>query len=971
MNRSKVSLASCACLLLAAGTAAATRPLRVDDVYSLRDVDDPRVSPDGAWVAYTVTHFDRKADEQDTDVYMAPFGGGEPVRLTASRKAETRPRWSPDGRHLAFLSCRGSRKTQVWLLDRRGGEATRLTTYPAGVSDLAWSPDGKRLALVVRDTDPRQPKPEDEVGEHDCEAGDDDEETDPPIVIRRRQFKRDGSGYLTDLRSHVHVFDLQTRTTRPLTAGAYDDRQPAWSPDGSQVAFVSNRSHDPDANQNTDVFVVPADGGMPRALTTHPGTDRSPAWSPDGKWVAYVNEGDPDDMWYAASHVAVVAASGGTPRALTASLDRNVSEPRFTPDGAAVLFLIEDGGNSHLGRVPVAGGAVERVVGGEREVSAFDVARSGAVAVLESQPQRPAEVWAVDGGSLRPLSRANDAFLAGIELGRVERFQARSADGTRVDGFLTHPPGPPSGKRPAILRIHGGPTSQYSTGFEREWQMLAAHGYLVIAANPRGSTGYGTAFSRAIWADWGNKDYEDVMAAVDHAVASGAADPERLGVGGWSYGGILTDVVITKTQRFKAAVSGASMANHLAGYGTDHYQYEWEKELGLPWKNPELWVKLSPFFRIDRVTTPTLVVVGQDDMNVPLLASEQLYQALRRVGVPTELVIYPGQNHGIETPSYVKDRYERYLAWYDRYLRPEAMPATAAGASAEATSLSGRPLFAPALTAERRRALEANLAKANADFVKDPEDPEAIIWVARRLGYLGRYREAIAVLTRGIAKHPEDIRLLRHRGHRYISVRELDRAVADLARAARLIETKKIPDAVEPDGDPNPQGVPTSTSHFNVYYHLGLAHYLKGDFEKARAAYRECMKYSKDDPDRLVATSDWLYMTLRRLGREAEAAQVLEPISAALKVVENDAYWNRLLMYKGEKSADALLGASSDPLDVATYGYGIGNWHLYNGRREQALEVFRRVVAGEMWPAFGFIAAEAELARLGASDKGR
>jgi dipeptidyl aminopeptidase/acylaminoacyl peptidase len=685
MNR--LAVLCCLFSLAAAGGSAATRPLRPDDVYALREVDDPRLSPDGAWVAYTVTQFDRKADEQDTDIYMAPFAGGEALRLTTSRKAESSPRWSPDGKRLAFLSCRGSRKTQVWVLDRRGGEATRVTTYPGGVSELAWSPDGRRLALVVKDPDPRKPKPEEEVGENDCDDGDDDDETEPPIVIRRRQFKRDGTGYLNDLRSHLHVFELESRATRALTSGAYDDRQPAWSPDGRQIAFTSNRTDDPDANQNTDIFVVAAEGGAPRAVTTHAGADRSPAWSPDGKWIAYVNEGSPDDMWYAASHVAVVSASGGEPRALTAALDRNVSDPRFTADGRTVLFVVEDGGNSHLARVPAAGGAVERVVAGERDISEFDASPDGKIVVLESQPQRPAEVWAVDGANLRPLSHANDAFLAGIELGRVERFKVKSADGTMVDGFLTSPPGAAQNRRPAILRIHGGPTSQYSTAFEREWQMLAAAGYLVIAANPRGSSGYGTAFSRAIWADWGNKDYEDVMAAVDHAVAIGAADPDRLGVGGWSYGGILTDVVITRTSRFKAAVSGASMANHLAGYGTDHYQYEWEKELGLPWKNPELWLKLSPFFRIDKVTTPTLVVVGQRDVNVPTLASEQLYQALRRVGVPTELVVYPGQSHGIETPSYVKDRYERYLAWYDKYLRPERAPAAP---TTEATSPSGR-----------------------------------------------------------------------------------------------------------------------------------------------------------------------------------------------------------------------------------------------------------------------------------------
>jgi tetratricopeptide (TPR) repeat protein len=490
--------------------------------------------------------------------------------------------------------------------------------------------------------------------------------------------------------------------------------------------------------------------------------------------------------------------------------------------------------------------------------------------------------------------------------------------------------------------------------------MLAAHGYAVIAANPRGSTGYGTAFSRAIWADWGHKDFEDVMAAADHVVAMGVADPDRLGVGGWSYGGILTDVVITKTGRFKAAVSGASMANHFAGYGTDHYQYEWEKELGLPWKNPQLWQRISPFFQIEKVTTPTLVVGGLNDMNVPLLASEQLYQALRRVGVPTELVIYPGQNHGIEKPSYFKDRYERYLAWYDKYLKPAPAPKAAAP---EATSLSGQPLVATPIPAERKKSLEDNLASATAAFVKNPDDADAIIWVARRLGYLGRYREAIAVLTRGLDKHPEDIRLLRHRGHRYITIRELGKAVADLSRAAALITAKNIPDQVEPDGDPNPQNVPTSTSHFNVYYHLGLAHYLKGEFEPALAAYRECLKYSTGSDDRLVATSDWIYMTLRRLGRPQEAARVLEPITTDLKVIENHSYWHRLLMYKGEKTAEELLGPRDDGVELATYGYGVGNWYLYNGQQEKAVEVFRRVVAGPQWAAFGFIAAEAELAR--------
>jgi len=566
------------------------------------------------------------------------------------------------------------------------------------------------------------------------------------------------------------------------------------------------------------------------------------------------------------------------------------------------------------------------------------------------------------------VTRVNDAFLKGIRLGGVERFRATSRDGTPVDGFLTLPPGHASGKGiPAILRIHGGPASQYSTAFELEWQMLAAHGYAVIAANPRGSTGYGTAFSRAIWADWGVKDFEDVMAAVDHVVAKGLADPDRLGVGGWSYGGMLTDHVITKTPRFKAAVSGSSIANILAGYGTDHYQHHYEVELGLPWKERERWLAVSsPFFDAPKVVTPTLVMCGALDMNVPLINSEQLYQALRRVGkVETELVIYPGQWHGIRTPSYQKDRLERYLAWYDRFLRPGVVSAARAGAGAaetkpEATSLLGGTLFSPELRPERQKALEADLARATADFVKNPDGADAAVWLGRRYGYLGRFRESIEVFTRGLAKHPNDARLLRHRGHRYISVRELDKSVADLSRAAELVKGRK--DEPEPGSDPTRPT--TTTLQFSVFYHLGLAHYLKGDFASAEEAYARCLEIARGSDDRVVAVSDWLYMTLRRRGKDAEAARVLEPVHAGMNATENGSYLNRLLMYKGIHAPDDLLRAGGDGVTRATYGYAVGNFHLVNGRTAEARAAFERVVSGEQWPAFGYIAAEAELARL-------
>jgi len=355
---------------------------------------------------------------------------------------------------------------------------------------------------------------------------------------------------------------------------------------------------------------------------------------------------------------------------LTDELDRNVFDPRFSNDGRSILFALEDSGELSLARIAPRGGAVERVIGGPRSVGAFSFSATSPIAALISEPHLPSEVFVFDDGGLRRLTHVNDSVVGELRLGEVEYVHFASKDGTRIEGFVVKPPGfDPSFRYPAILHIHGGPQSQYDHGFNFEAQLFAADGYVVTLPNPRGSTGYGQDFCRAIWQDWGGIDLEDVLASVDDVIERGYADPERLGVGGWSYGGMMTNHVITRTDRFKGAYTGASATLYVVNYGHDHYQRWWEAELGLPWRDRELWEKLSPFNRVEQVVTPTLILGGEKDWNVPIINSEQLFMALKRLGKTTELVVYPGEYHGIGTPSYIKDLYERYLAWFAKYVK--------------------------------------------------------------------------------------------------------------------------------------------------------------------------------------------------------------------------------------------------------------------------------------------------------------
>jgi dipeptidyl aminopeptidase/acylaminoacyl peptidase len=405
-----------------------------------------------------------------------------------------------------------------------------------------------------------------------------------------------------------------------------------------------------------------------------------PEWSPDGKRLVYLESTGAKSSAYNMNRLAVITVDGGAPKLLADKLDRSVSSPRFTPDGSSILFLVADDRSEYPARIPSNGGAVERLVQGPGMISNLAQGKDGRLAVLAANDGAHPEIHALENGSLRPLTHQNDALMAELKLGATEDFSCKAKDGTEVHGLIVKPPDyEPGRKYPTLLRIHGGPNGQDSHAFNFERQIFAANGYVVVNVNYRGSSGRGEKYQTAIAADWGNKEVIDLQAAMDHVVAIGLADPERLGVGGWSYGGILTDAIIAKDHRFKAATSGAGTAFPLALYGVDQYIMQYEEEIGPPWKvGLEPWIKLSyPFLHADQITTPTLFLGGEKDFNVPLVGGEQMYEALRSLGVPTQLVVYPGQFHGITRPSYQKDRVERYLAWYAKYLKaPEASTAT-------------------------------------------------------------------------------------------------------------------------------------------------------------------------------------------------------------------------------------------------------------------------------------------------------
>jgi dipeptidyl aminopeptidase/acylaminoacyl peptidase len=648
--------------------------MRPEDVYALTSVGEPRLSPDGRFVAYVVNWIDREENGYRAAIWVAPLDGSEaPRQFTSGKRRDGLPRWSPDGRWLAFVSNRDGEDEKalgdLYVLPADGGEPRRLTNGKEAVESIVWAPDSRRIAFARR------------VREDAYEE--DDDRKRPPRRFTRVFYKLDSVGWTGDRRKHLFVVDLDG-TERQLTDGDCEDDEPAWSSEGSHIVFTSLRGEHWDTEIVDALYEieVDAEGVEPRRLSQPDESAAMASFSPDGSLIAYRHE--PEDRTIPHhGQIAVMRPDGSERRVLTASLDRQctpfplVREPVW--DGERIVFRVEDGGNVHTYCVPVDGSAEpELLVGGEQSIGLFDL-RGGRLVYTASTSTRPHELFAEDSR----ITSVCDDFVAGRELAAAERFTAVSADGTEVDAWLVRPPDFEEGRRyPALLTIHGGPFTQYETGFFDEVQVYAGAGYCVLFSNPRGGSGYSEAWGRAIRGPggdggpgWGSVDYEDLMGVVDTALDRFPfLDADRLGVLGGSYGGYMTSWIVGHTNRFKAALSERAVNHLVSAFGSSDLFWVFERDFGGPmWEHVEEWLRMSPATFARDIATPLLVVHSENDLRCNVEQAEHLFTLLRLLGKDVEMLRFPAESHELSrsgSPVHRVQRFEAILEWFGRYLSP-------------------------------------------------------------------------------------------------------------------------------------------------------------------------------------------------------------------------------------------------------------------------------------------------------------
>jgi dipeptidyl aminopeptidase/acylaminoacyl peptidase len=682
-----ISMLSLVVLCAGAGLAQSLRGITADDYLAFEFISDPNISPDGKLVAYVVTRIDRAQNRRNSSIWMvATDGTRAPWQFTTSPQSANSPRWSPDGKSLAFLSSRpepGSNtataatstepsRNQVYVLSMSGGEARRITNLKNGVSLFRWSPDGTRLVVVSR------------IGPSDSRTGDARDRSD----VRHYQnssYKFNDTGWFDDRRTHLWTIEISSGKPTQITEGNdWNDSDPQWSADGKRIAFVSNRTgKEYEENRNTDVWVINADGtGTLTKISDHDEADNQPRWSRDGKWIAFageVHERDHPKIWLASS-------AGGSASTLAANgLDLIPGQLEWSEDGKSIYFETGVKGENHLFRVDIPTKSIAQVTSGPRAVRSVDFNfPSGKMVYLANDFKHLDDLYVADlsGKNEHKLTNLNEALWQQLKLADVERFTYKSADDWDIDGFLVKPIDWQEGKKyPLVLSIHGGPAGQYGVDWYHEFQVYAAKGYAVLFTNPRGSTGYGQKFERGILGEWGGKDYLDIMNGLDAALKKYPwIDQERMGVTGGSYGGYMTNWILGHTDRFKAAVTLRSVSNFISDDGTRDGAYGHAPDFGGDiFQKMDLYWDRSPLKYAQNVKTPTLILHSDNDYRVPIEQGEQWFRALKHFGVLTEIVFFPRENHNLTRtgePKHLVESLNWQLYWFDRFLNgnKEAVP---------------------------------------------------------------------------------------------------------------------------------------------------------------------------------------------------------------------------------------------------------------------------------------------------------
>ena len=651
-------------------TSGAVSGMVPEDVFDLTGVLDPRVSPDGEAIAFSVWSVNREENEYGGAIWICGVERStSPRRFTFGPKRDGAPRWSPDGSMLAFTSDRGEDKPQLFVIPVNGGEPRRLTDRKEGVGDPVWSPDGKRLAFEGRVADPAY--------------AEEDERRRAPRRLTRLRYKLDNEGWTGDRRPHVFTVSADgSGDLVQVTEGDFEDTKPCWSPDGMRIAFASSRGEDWDVEPIQDIYVVDADGGKPELITSSDGWCDAPSWSPDGSMIAFLyTPGVFDEPRH--GQVAVVEVSTGERRVLTTALDRNCApypelrEPIW--DGDRLVFAVEDHARVNLYRVASDGsGEPELVVGPDVAVTGYDLS-GGKLAHTASTPTELSELYV--GENL--ITEVGREFKAQRDLSEPERFVATSADGTEVEGWIMRPVGLTEGERcPVLLNIHGGPFAQYAMKFFDEFQVYAGAGYAVVFTNPRGSSGYTEEWARAIRGPsdegpgWGSVDYEDVLAAVEEAVKRfDFCDPDRVGVMGGSYGGYLTSWIVGHTDRFQAAISERAVNQLVSMWGSSDFGWTFKGSIGaFLHEDMEAYIRMSPATYATEMRTPLLILHSENDLRCPIEQGEQLFTTLRLLKRDVEFVRFTEETHELSrsgNPRHRVMRFDVILEWLDRKLKGE------------------------------------------------------------------------------------------------------------------------------------------------------------------------------------------------------------------------------------------------------------------------------------------------------------